>query len=35
MKLRPATEFDKRNVKFDDNIMFANYDVIFIFLMYD
>ena len=34
MKLGPATELDKRNVKFDDNFMFANYDITFIFSMY-
>ena len=34
MKLGPATELVKRNVKFDDDIMFTNYDVIVIFSMY-
>ena len=34
MKLGPVTELDKRNVKFDDSFMFANYDIIFIFSMY-
>ena len=38
MKLEPVTKLNKRNMtlskKFDDDVMSANYDIIFIFLIY-
>ena len=39
MKLGPVTKFDKRNKttskNFEDDVMSGNYNVIFIFLIYD